>query len=87
MSQANQVLPDFQGGLVTVTLDRNTWTYTIGKLDGTTGQPYPAYSPGEDSGANRVSLGANRVSLNCGVLEPAIQADAFHWESLARRTR
>ena len=38
VSQAGQVLPDFQGGLVVVGQN------SIYKLDGITGQPYPGYS-------------------------------------------
>jgi hypothetical protein len=39
-SRAGSIFPDFQGGLVVVG-DRSIW-----KLDGTTGQPYPAYTSG-----------------------------------------
>jgi hypothetical protein len=38
VSQARQTVPDFQGGLVVV------GNNSIWKLDGTTGQPYPAYT-------------------------------------------
>jgi hypothetical protein len=36
-------IPDFQGGLVVTKFDASAGKYSIGKLDGITGQPYPAY--------------------------------------------
>ncbi len=45
VSNAWPVLPDFQGGLVAVNFDPNTYVSSIYKLDGITGQPYPAYMP------------------------------------------
>jgi hypothetical protein len=47
VSNAYPVVPDFQGGLVMMT--SNGGTSSIVKLDGITGQPYPAYSPGGNS--------------------------------------
>ncbi len=46
VSHANQVLPDFQGGLIVQKHDDSTGTDTIVKLDGISGQPYPAYTGG-----------------------------------------
>jgi hypothetical protein len=44
------IMPDFQGGLTVMMLDYNdSAPYSIVKFDGITGQPYPAYSPGETS--------------------------------------
>ena len=41
------VLPDFQGGLVVLNYDFNVNSISsIVKLDGSTGEPYPAYTPG-----------------------------------------
>ena len=40
------VLPDFQGGLVVLNYDDDFGGTSIMKLDGITGQPYPAYNPG-----------------------------------------
>ncbi len=41
------VLPDFQGGLVVLNYDFNVNSISsIVKLDGSTGKPYPAYTPG-----------------------------------------
>ncbi len=37
-------VPDFQGGLVVTKYDSSTDSYSITKLDGITGQPYPAYT-------------------------------------------
>ena len=42
------VVPDFQGGLVVGLLDPITGAASIMKLDGVTGQPYPAYTLGQD---------------------------------------
>jgi len=39
VSQAERIIPDFQGGLVAIGQN------SIWKLDGITGQPYPAYTP------------------------------------------
>lgn len=50
VSQASRVVPDFQGGLVTLNIDYNNGTSSIMKLDGVTGQPYPAYTPNPPSG-------------------------------------
>ncbi len=43
------VVPDFQGGLVVLNVDPNTNVSSIYKLDGITGQPYPAYTPAPNS--------------------------------------
>jgi len=43
-SSANQVLPDFQGGLAMANYDEDTSTWSIWKVDGITGQSYPSYS-------------------------------------------
>ena len=43
LSQARYALPDFQGGLAVVT-PVVAGQSSIYKLDGTTGQPYPAYT-------------------------------------------
>ena len=45
VSQTPKALPDFQGGLVTVKTDEYRRSFSIVKLDGITGQPYPAYTP------------------------------------------
>ncbi|MGP8176261.1 MAG: beta strand repeat-containing protein [Terracidiphilus sp.] len=50
VSQANYwnpgaVVPDFLGGLVAVMQNPATYADSIVKLDGITGQPYPAYAP------------------------------------------
>jgi len=37
-------MPDFQGGLVVADIDNGTGVSSIMKLDGITGQPYPAYT-------------------------------------------
>ena len=42
-------VPDFQGGLVVLNYDPNTNVSSIYKLDGITGQPYPAYTPPPNS--------------------------------------
>jgi hypothetical protein len=49
VSRAMTVLPDFQGGLVVIEYDESWSQASIVKLDGTTGQRYPAYSPGDTS--------------------------------------
>jgi hypothetical protein len=43
-AQASGGIPDFQGGLIVSKFDFNTDSFSIQKLDGLTGQPYPAYS-------------------------------------------
>ena len=42
-------VPDFQGGLVAMEYNSSNYEYSIVKLDGITGQPYPAYTPGPTS--------------------------------------
>jgi hypothetical protein len=44
VSGARSVLPDFQGGLVVTRSNFGSGGGTIQKLDGITGQPYPAYT-------------------------------------------
>jgi hypothetical protein len=46
VSNAWPVLPDFQGGLIAL----NSNGSSLYKLDGITGQPYPAYTPDPQSG-------------------------------------
>ena len=45
VSKAWPVLPDFDGGLVLLERDWDAGSYSIVKLDGTTGRRYPAFSP------------------------------------------
>jgi len=55
-----RVLPDFQGGLAVVGATGGVWS--VRKLDGITGQAYPAYSPAAPP-SGEASLGANGGQL------------------------
>jgi hypothetical protein len=57
LSMAWKVVPDFQGGLVVATW--NTSQGSILKLDGITGQPYPAYTPEGESELDNSGLGVH----------------------------
>ena len=57
VANAWPVLPDFQGGLVVLNVDPNTNVSSIYKLDGITGQPYPAYTPSPDPDGTSPRLG------------------------------
>ncbi|MGO9010158.1 MAG: hypothetical protein ACLQPN_08645 [Bryobacteraceae bacterium] len=54
-------VPDFQGGLVVVSSDPNTDVSSIYKLDGITGQPYPAYTPPPNPDGTSPGLGGVAV--------------------------
>jgi hypothetical protein len=54
------VLPDFQGGLVVVG-QNNNGQISIYKLDGITGQPYPAYTPAANPDGTSPGLGSVAV--------------------------
>jgi len=69
------VLPDFQGGLVVVgNYDPDTGAASVWKLDGITGQPYPAYTApgyGADGGGTILCPGAEGwVGGACAAVHP-----------------